>query len=128
MSTKKQYGLENYLTHNLSRGKRSLLAQFRLGILPLKIETGRFSNLSREERICDFCKDVIEDEIHFLFDCGLYPEFRECLFTKAGSVSPNFAAMDVEQKLEFLMTTLPLELANYVSCAFFKRKEFIFKV
>ena len=42
---KKDYGLENYLRRNLSRGKRSLLAQFRFGILPLKIETGRFSNI-----------------------------------------------------------------------------------
>ena len=125
---KKHYGLENYLTHNLSRGKRSLLAQFRLGILPLKIETGRFSNIDREERLCDFCKDAVENEIHFLFHCGLYREFRESLFSKAREISPHFDTRNVVENLEFLMTTIPLDLANFVSDAFWKRKEFLYTV
>ena len=125
---KKHYGLENYLTYNLSRGKRSLLAQFRLGILPLKVETGRFSNIDREERICDFCKNEVEDEVHFLFHCGLYREFRELLFTKAREISPHFDTRGVDENLEFLMTTMPLDLANFVSNAFCKRKEFMYNV
>ena len=124
----KQYGLKNYLIHNLSRGKRSLLAQFRLGILLLKIETGRFSNIDREERICDFCKDAVEDEIHFLFRCKLYSEFRKSLFSKAREISPHFDTRDVEENLAFLMTTMPSDLANFVNNAFYKRQEFMYNV
>ena len=112
----------------MSRGKRSPLAQLRLGILPLKIETGRFSNLDREERLCDFCKDAVEDEIHFLFHCGLYHEFREFLFSKAREISPHFDTRDVVENLDFLMTNMPFDLANFVSDAFCKRKEFMYNV
>jgi hypothetical protein len=36
----------------------------------LKIETGRYLNINRQERICDFCNDsCIEDEFHFILKC-----------------------------------------------------------
>ena len=126
---KKHYGLENYLTCNLSRSKRSILAQFRLGILPLKVETGRFSNTVREERICEFCKDAtIEDETHFLFYCGLYNDFRELLFSKAREISPQFNVRDNEENMAFLMKVMPIDLANFVSDAFCKRNEFMYYI
>ena len=50
----------------MSKHKRSLMAQFLTGILPLKIETGRFKKirdtssgklrcLNSQERICEMC-------------------------------------------------------------------------
>ena len=44
---------------NISRQRRSLLTQIRLGILPIKIETGRFRSFSVDQRIyvnCVKCK------------------------------------------------------------------------
>ena len=38
---KDSYNVEKYVLLNLSRTERSLLAQFRCGILPLRVETGR---------------------------------------------------------------------------------------
>ena len=50
----------------MSRQTRSLFDQFRHGILPLKIETGRFKNLYIEERICELCElEVVESEYIF---------------------------------------------------------------
>jgi hypothetical protein len=61
---------ESYVKCNLNRKERSLLAQLRFGILPLKIETGRFENLPLENRICELCRlNKTEDETHFLFEC-----------------------------------------------------------
>ena len=34
--------IENYVKYNLTPSERSAMAQFRFGILPLNIETGRF--------------------------------------------------------------------------------------
>ena len=42
---KSEYCTENYLKLYLSRSHRSLLAQLRTGILPLRIETGRYQNI-----------------------------------------------------------------------------------
>ena len=41
---KKEYTPEPYVTAHLSRAERSFMAQFRIGILPLHVETGRYKN------------------------------------------------------------------------------------
>jgi len=75
---KNVYLAESYILYNMSRRRRSLMSQFRCGILPLEIETGRYTpiydktekkNRKRTalERLCKICKsNEIEDELHFL--------------------------------------------------------------
>ena len=61
---------EKYAVINLERNQRSVLAQLRCSILPLRIETGRFTGLKPEDRKCEMCKNnVPEDECPFLFNC-----------------------------------------------------------
>ena len=74
---KESIATEDYTKYITSRQSRSLLAQFRSGILPLKIETGRFKNLDVSERLCELCDlEEIEDEMHFLCVCPLYRNER----------------------------------------------------
>ena len=40
---------------DLSLSQRSLLAQFRCGVLPTRIETGSFDGKTKAERLCEFC-------------------------------------------------------------------------
>lgn len=39
---KTNFKTENYLEMNISKSQRFILAQFRCGILPIRIETGRY--------------------------------------------------------------------------------------
>ncbi len=49
--------------NNLPRYQRSLLAKLSCGILPLEIETGRYSGIPAHERFCKVCNlAVVEDE------------------------------------------------------------------
>lgn len=74
---KHEYKMEKYISFNFTKYERSLCAQFRSGILPLRIEVGRYRQEPLEERVCDFCtRNDIEDEEHFIFDCPLYDEER----------------------------------------------------
>ena len=60
---KEHFYVEKYVCINLSSSERSVLAQLRLGILPLHIETGRFVNTKLEDRTCKICNSVnVEDE------------------------------------------------------------------
>ena len=43
---KHSFATELYVKQTMSRSRRSLLAQFRLGILPLEIETARYTPIS----------------------------------------------------------------------------------
>ena len=65
---KATFTTENYVIKNISRRKRSLLCQLRIGIVPLRIETGRFRNLPGEERVCEIRGNGdIEDGKHFVW-------------------------------------------------------------
>ena len=68
---KGNFRTEDYVLLNLSKYERSIVAQFRCGILPLRIETGRYINESVNERLCKFCSsNAVEDEMHFLIYCS----------------------------------------------------------
>ena len=65
--------MDKYLRYNLTRSERSYISQFRLGVLPLRIETGRFVREEISKRTCVLCDDnKIENEIHFLIHCNAY--------------------------------------------------------
>ena len=69
---KSEHYEEPFLTRFLTRSVRSLFCQFRYGILPLRVETGRYKNEPRDERICTLCGNGIEDGLHLLFVCQYY--------------------------------------------------------
>ena len=72
---------EDYLHMNITRYQRSLFSQFRCGILPLEIETGRFINSPLPDRLCRVCTEAaVEDEIHFLCDCKCYSDLRSDMY------------------------------------------------
>ena len=63
---------------NLSRCERSGMAQFRCGVLSLRIETGRFVGEQVGDRLCRFCDlNLVEDEKHFLLVCPSYMNLRD---------------------------------------------------
>ena len=79
---KTSYSPEKYVLLNLKRNERSMLAQFRCGILPLRIETGRYVGEKPEDRLCKMCeRQLIEDEMHFLLHvhCPFYDIHRQKL-------------------------------------------------
>ncbi len=74
---KQTWQQEPYLNVHLNRKERSLLSQLRFGILPIRIETGRFTGEKPEERICVYCnKTEIENEYHYLYYCEFYEDIR----------------------------------------------------
>ena len=79
---KTDWGAESHVKLNITKIKRSLACQFRLGVLPLQVELGRFTNTPRNRRICTLCKAKVEDEIHFLFKCSNLQETHAKMYAK----------------------------------------------
>ena len=68
---------ELYMTNKLPKYHHSLITKLALGVLPIRIETGRYEKLPLKNRICPSCKgNTIETEEHFLFHCPLYESQR----------------------------------------------------
>ena len=79
---KEHFQTEDYVKINCSKYKRSLLAQLRIGILPLEIETGRYYRINPENIICILCKKYVEGEFHFICVCKNLQSIRNkfCTF------------------------------------------------
>ena len=124
---------EPYILSNLTKFERSTYAQFRAGILPLAIETGRFQNIELNDRLCVFCLGEhpdsrnIEDEFHFLCECHKYDELRKCLFTKISNKFPEFVNMDNIDKFLLLNTHAQIDTAKFVNKAYITRRNLIYK-
>ena len=115
---------EPYVLSNISRQRKSLLAQIRLGILPIKIETGRFRSLSVDQRICELCEmRKVENEIHFICECPLYNDFRETLYEHAKLTRNDFITMGMQGKFVHLMKYMWREVSHYLVQAWNRRKD-----
>ena len=115
---KKEYCAESYIYKIHNRAHRSVFAQLRCGILPLKIETGRYTHIPIEFRMCTFCNaNAVENEIHFLFDCSFYSEIRNKFWNSFNNISQNFENCSNEEKLSNFMKE------NFVK----KSSEFIYE-
>ena len=125
---KSGYHPELYVTLNLTRIQRSICAQYRCGILPLALETGRFHSIPEDERKCQLCDLFeIENETHFLFHCPLYHNHRQKLFGKIPDCRDLLSFSD-ESNLSFLFNNHVFPLAAFLSDAYQTRKSTLFSV
>ena len=92
---------------------RKRLAQLRLGVLPLRIETDRYKRVKipPERRFCiqPNCANlntnfVVEDERHFLICCDQYKNLRLKLFADVSICFPDFVLLSDYEKFNFLLT------------------------
>ena len=112
---------------NLTRSERSVMAQFRCGVLPLRIETGRFVGEQVGDRLCRFCDlNLVEDEKHFLLVCPSYVHLRD---SNLGITinSDEFRQLTDDKKLCLLLDDYPRKTAKYLLKAFLLRRGRIFQ-
>ncbi len=121
---KHDMNVASHLNCNMPKYPRSLISQLRLGVLPLRIETGRFVRLAEADRICQVCSDnKIENEYHFLFECSEYAELRAELQTAIGI---NFRGMTQQEMFENVFNH-PYSLSRYMTMAYTKRREKLYR-
>ena len=86
----------------MPRYKRAAFTKLRCGVLPLEIETGRYSNVKYDERLCKLCnKGKVENEEHFLLECELYEDLRSNVMQQALELDNDFSNLNNRNKLCF---------------------------
>ena len=65
--------LQFYLDRPLNYIYKPYICKMRISAHNLNIETGRFYNLDRHERVCSMCNlNVVEEEYRFILQCEKY--------------------------------------------------------
>ncbi len=72
---KESHDQEGYISFIDDRYLRKYLTMLRLSCHPLRIETGRYSKIPQNLRVCENCNlGEIENEYHFMMKCKIYHE------------------------------------------------------
>ena len=105
-SFKSDYATEQYCKMILPPAHRSAFSKFRLGVAPIRIETGRYEGLNVESRVCPFCNNnSVESELHVMFNCNVYNDLREELYAKASMINNTFVDMQDSNKCIYLFSS-----------------------
>ncbi len=125
---KTEMGVEPFVKINISKYERSLLAQWRYGILQIRLETGRYCNEKREDRLCKVCNEgVVEDQNHFIWHCSKYNEIRDKFVQLIKNSHAGWDNLTENDKFVFLFKEKPRALARYVKDLFLHRKGVIYR-
>ena len=69
--------LQFYLDRPDNYIHKPYISKMRISAHNLNIETGRFYNLDRHERVCSMCNlNVVENEYHFILQCEKHIDVR----------------------------------------------------
>lgn len=112
---KNEFRLEPYLLR-LKPQHRFILTKFRLSNLKFPIETGRWTNIPRDNRICTKCQSgEVGDEYHYLFKC----ECIEIVQLRNRYIPSYYTIFPNEVKMIGLLKLCHIELLTNV-CIFLK--------
>ena len=101
---KSEIKLENYLLFFSNFKMRQLFTKFRVSDHCLEIESGRYKNITREERICKNCNlNEIGDEYHFFLKCTANHSLRNNLINKIILNKPDFIEEIPLNKIKILL-------------------------
>lgn len=106
---KSDFSKEPYLEHVNNFYDRANLTKLRISAHELQIESGRYKSISRENRLCKWCRIstgsvMVESEDHVLYECDLYSIVRQQhLQTSSGLVGIPLTGVN-------FMTLLRLDL------------------
>lgn len=120
-SFKSDFNLEKYVTMDMPKPHRSILAQFRCGVFSIRIETGRIRGEEVNDRLCIRCS--VE---HILLHCTSYSKLRTEFFTSIG-FNNRLLNMSDSDCTGFLLSNFPRQTAKLVYSAFMCRQSILYK-
>ena len=118
---------ERYILIANSVGGRRVMAGLRMGCLPLAVETGRYSNIPYEERVCRLCdRGDVEDQSHFLCICPAFKDLRLQLFNHWNSISHSFYQLSLRNKVKFILSDYDIYIVKLLTKFYSHRQLLMF--
>ena len=96
--------LSPHISKPLSFVERRTVSKFRLGILPIRIETARYLRpvLPEIERVCYCDSGDVESEYHVMFVCNKYNNLRDDWISHL-TIADNFNELSAAEKFKLVL-------------------------
>ena len=96
------------------------------------IEIGRHNQTTKDNSHCPFRGyNVIEDEVHFLFQCPTYSMIRNIFYYKVKTLIPNITELPINGLINELMNSsnyfINIQFIKYISACFDVRDKLLSK-
>ena len=82
----------------------------------LEIERGSHYNIESDKRNCRVCRDIIEDEYHFLLICPYYKDIRDQYLPAKYILNPNLHKFNILMSSEKISNDQELIQLDPTSC------------
>ena len=102
---------EKYLSVLTCFKNRQLMSKFRTSDHPLFIETGRYKNIPRDQRVCSTCK-IVEDEYHFFLHCKANEQNRKDFIKIIKTHHPQYDHMSEKEKIQIILKIHKLDAVD----------------
>ena len=106
-----------------------MLVKLRISNHKLLIETGRYNNIPRSDRLCTICGHKVEDETHFLFHCPRHSSLRDKFFSKIDRIISNPKQLSISTLIVQLMNStnyyINMQLVEFISSSFEMRDKLL---
>ena len=127
---KTEYTPSYYLDLTKKITNRKALVKRRIGNHKLMIESGRYDQIPRQNRLCPCCRsNEIEDETHFLFNCPKYSIQRDELYNKMQFYVHNIKQLPPIEAIKELVNSsnyfVNLQLMKFVLSCFDLRSKLL---
>ncbi len=99
---------------NMDRHLKCIMTKFRLGVSELSVHYYRYRNHTEENLICPFCKEMKEDEVHFVLCCPVLDDLRKQY------IPPKFCKNPCCFRLSLLLASTNQEIIRKLSLFLYK--------
>ena len=118
----KEKSLPCHLSIDIKRHLKCMLTKFRFGVSNINIHYFRYRNHTQRQLLCPYCKNVEENEVHFVLCCPLY----ECV--RSQYIKEKYYRTPSAFKLRILMCSknenVIADLCRFLYVAFNRRETF----
>ena len=122
-SFKTDHTSSSYLDVTRRKAGRRALVKLRISNHKLMIEIGRYNQTTKDNRHCPFCGcNIIENEVHFLFQCPTYSMISNKFYYKVKTLIPNITQLPINVLINELMNSsnyfINIQFMKYISACF----------
>ena len=122
LDLKDKFEISEYLTKSKVAKHRIAISKIRINAHKFPIETGRYEQISRENRKCPFGCALLGDELHYILTCKhpFLTDIRRPYIAEINKLNGQFSSLDGRNQLIYLLKSTENQLLGMVGGLVFK--------